>query len=168
MPESRGFHKKHLCIKDPIVQKKFLKVLAETGAFKYACTTAGVLHQQVRKFVKENLQFAEAVQDAQAEFNESLEMEAHRRAVDGWNEPVYSQKLGTKIGQVRRYSDRLLEIMLKKNIAGYREKRSDDQNVVAGVMVVGVVQNDPQNWVKKYENIEVKSLVNLKEVEHED
>ena len=36
--------------------------------------------------------------------------EAHSRAVDGWNEPIYFQ--GRKCGSVRRFSDKLLALLL--------------------------------------------------------
>jgi hypothetical protein len=40
-----------------------------------------------------------------------LEAEARRRAVQGWDEPVFHQ--GRKVGTIRKYSDRMLEILLK-------------------------------------------------------
>lgn len=41
----------------------------------------------------------------------SREQEAHRRAVDGIDEPVFYK--GDECGHIRRYSDRLLEFLLK-------------------------------------------------------
>jgi hypothetical protein len=171
MPASRGFHQKRLSIKDPTIKAKFLKVLAETGLLKFASTACGVVYQQVRKEIRENAEFAEEVAEAQEEYNDTLEMEIHRRAVDGWNEPVYSQKLGVKIGTIRKYSDKLLELKAKRHISAYRERKFEDQNVIAGVMVVGLVQNSPDKWVEQYKDAEVQSLVfdnKMKEVEYED
>lgn len=42
---------------------------------------------------------------------DALEAEARRRAVDGVPEPVFHQ--GKKCGTVKKYSDRMLEILLK-------------------------------------------------------
>jgi hypothetical protein len=39
-----------------------------------------------------------------------MEEEARKRAVDGWNEPVYYR--GEMVGEIRRYSDGLLKFLL--------------------------------------------------------
>jgi hypothetical protein len=171
MPESRGFHQKRLSIKEPTVRAKFLRVLAETGMVKFACDSCGVVYQQVRRQIREDPEFAEEVEEANEQYKDTLEMEAHRRAVDGWNEPVYSQKLGVKIGTIRKFSDKLLELKLKRHVPEYRERKFEDQNVVAGVMVVGLVQNSPQAWVEQFKDAEVKSLTfegTAKEIDDED
>ena len=50
----------------------------------------------------------------------AVERELHRRAVEGWNEPVFYQ--GEQVGEVRKYSDRLLELMARGLIPErYRE-----------------------------------------------
>jgi hypothetical protein len=40
-----------------------------------------------------------------------MEDEAMRRAVDGWDEPVYQK--GEQVGVVRKYSDSLLALLLR-------------------------------------------------------
>lgn len=51
-------------------------------------------------------------------YRESLVSEAHRRAVDGVEEPVFHK--GHLVGTVTRYSDRLLELMLKSKVPDFR------------------------------------------------
>jgi hypothetical protein len=47
---------------------------------------------------------------------DALEREAWRRAVEGFDEPVHYQ--GEVVGYVKKYSDRMLELLLKaKSIA---------------------------------------------------
>lgn len=54
-----------------------------------------------------------------------LEDEARRRAVDGVDEPVFQG--GELVGHVRRYSDRLLEFLLRgRRPTVYREGASVD------------------------------------------
>ena len=48
-----------------------------------------------------------------------VESELHRRAVEGYEEPVYQR--GEKVGTVRKYSDRLLELRIKSLIPAYRD-----------------------------------------------
>ena len=55
--------------------------------------------------------FAVAWDEAVESGTEALEDEARRRAVDGWEEPVYQQ--GDLVGHVRKYSDGLLTFLLK-------------------------------------------------------
>jgi hypothetical protein len=62
--------------------------------------------------------FAAEWDDAVEEATDTLEQEARRRALDGWDEPVFWQ--GAECGVVRKYSDRLLELMLRANRPKYR------------------------------------------------
>lgn len=52
----------------------------------------------------------------------ALEREAHRRAVEGWVERGVFDKTGRRVGDVVRYSDRLLEVMLKARRPEYRDR----------------------------------------------
>lgn len=57
-----------------------------------------------------------------------LEQEAYRRAVEGVEEPVYQG--GELVGTVRRYSDKLLEFLLRgRRPQVYRENAGPDAPV---------------------------------------
>lgn len=56
-------------------------------------------------------EFAAAWADALQEACANVESEIHRRAVEGWDEPVYQR--GELVGTVTKYSDRLLELRAK-------------------------------------------------------
>jgi hypothetical protein len=66
------------------------------------------------------------------------EEEADRRAMDGYLDPVYWD--GKKVGTIRRYSDKLLEIQLKANSAKYRDKPAETGAAGGGITlnIVGV------------------------------
>lgn len=70
-----------------------------------------------------------ALEDARAE----VEYELHRRAVEGWDEPIYGGRYRERVvGTVRRYSDRLLELRVKGLMPEYREgARLSLSNMVA-------------------------------------
>ena len=72
-------------------------------------------------------QWDEAVEEAAAR----IEGELHRRAVEGWDEPVFQK--GEMVGTIKRYSDRLLEI-LAKGVRPDKYGRTD-------VHVTGAVQH---------------------------
>lgn len=56
-------------------------------------------------------EFAAAWSDALQEACANVESEIHRRAVEGWEEPVFQR--GELVGTITKYSDRLLELRAK-------------------------------------------------------
>jgi hypothetical protein len=64
--------------------------------------------------------FGEQWDAAVEEANASIERELHRRAVEGWRDPVFQQ--GQLVGHVRKYSDRLLEVLVKARLPAFRER----------------------------------------------
>jgi len=71
----------------------------------------GVAPSSVYKAKAEDPEFAAAVNEALEIGVDTLEEEAMRRAVDGVLEPVWFQ--GMEAGHVRKYSDALLQTLLK-------------------------------------------------------
>lgn len=80
----------------------------------------------------------------------SVDLELHRRAVEGYDEPVYSQKLGTQIGTIRKYSDRLLLALAKKLDPSYRDGARIDihneNNLIKGVLIVPGPAVSSEEW----------------------
>lgn len=92
--------------------------------------------------------FEAEIQRAKDEYAERLEAEAHRRAVEGVDEPVFWQ--GEEVGAVRKYSDRLLELMLKKHNHAFREKFQAELEVKGGVLIVGAPAKTEEEWRQRY------------------
>lgn len=68
-------------------------------------------------------EFAAAWDDAIEQATGSVELEIHRRAVEGYDEPVYQK--GELVGTVTKYSDRLLELRAKALMPNkYIERRA--------------------------------------------
>jgi hypothetical protein len=67
-------------------------------------------------------EFVEADAVARAEFSESLEEEARRRAVEGYDDPVYQQ--GRLVGHKRKHSDLLLITLLNGNMPEKYQRQS--------------------------------------------
>jgi hypothetical protein len=76
-----------------------------------ACEQVGLARQTVYNERRRNEDFAEAWADAEERSTECMEREAYRRAVEGTSEPLVSA--GKHVTNVQKYSDRLLEFMLK-------------------------------------------------------
>jgi hypothetical protein len=104
--------------------------------------------------------FHDAYEQARGRHPDQLEAEALRRAVDGVDEDVYHD--GQVVGQVRRYSDRLLAVILRARHPAYRERveytgadgaplevtvKHDFDELLDGLEQIGLVRRGPAGAV---------------------
>ena len=120
------------------VRQVYLDHLALTGERYGACRAAGMSYKQVSEYYLTDGElyledFADARDEALAKFAELLAAEVRRRAVDGWIERELIDKDGKVVGHVKKYSDRLLELALKRENPAYREHVSVDSTLKADV-----------------------------------
>lgn len=98
----------------------FLAALAETGIVARACKAIEVSRQCAYEWRDEDPDFAERWARALKIGVTALEDEAHRRAFEGLDEPVFYK--GDECGSVRKYSDTLAIFLLKAHAPEkYRE-----------------------------------------------
>lgn len=102
-------------------QAAFLAAYAETGIITSAAQTAGVNRTTIYEWQEHDETFALRFKQAEAVSNEVIRAEIHRRAVTGWDEPVY--QLAKYAGVVRKYSDTLLIFEAKRRMPEYRDKQ---------------------------------------------
>lgn len=89
----------------------FLAAYAELGNVSDACEVAGVGRRTHYDWLDADTSYAAAFADARESAADRLERAALIRAVDGIDEPVFHK--GEVVGHVRRYSDSLLQFLLK-------------------------------------------------------
>lgn len=90
----------------------FIAAYAECGgSITNAAKSVGVNRATPYGWLKDDPDFAQALEEAKAQAVEVLETEAIRRAVEGVEEPYYQR--GQVVGSVRRYSDNLLMFLLR-------------------------------------------------------
>lgn len=106
----------------PIKRAKFLSVLSECGNVTRAAEEADLNRQFLYRYKSQDEAFSAEWETAADIGAKRLEDEARRRAVEGWQEPVWYQ--GDQVGTVRKYSDTLLICLLK---AHHPEKYADRQ-----------------------------------------
>ena len=109
----------------------FLSAFAECGNKSRAAEMAGIVKQTIyTPQWRDDREFQAALERAREMAADILEAEAHRRAVEGWVEPVgwYKGKAG---GTVRRYSDVLLIFTLKGLLPDRYRERVDVRGVLA-------------------------------------
>lgn len=102
----------------------FLASLALTGNVSEAARAASIDRTTAYAARETDEAFAAAWTGAIDEATDHLEAEARRRAVDGVTEPVFYQ--GVQCGVVRRYSDGLLQTLLK----AHRPEKYRDRSAV--------------------------------------
>ena len=91
---------------------RFLAILVETGGnVSASCRAVKIGRTAVYRWRHEDPVFAREMDAALELSTQTLEDEAIRRAHTGVVEPVYQK--GQLVGHVRRYSDRLLEFLLR-------------------------------------------------------
>lgn len=128
---------------DRELQARFLDRFAETGRLMESSAYVGVARETVRVWRKTDPDFGAAYQDALEAYREKLRREIERRGVEGWLEPVYQGGVralepvlnadGTvrrdadgnivqRPAEVRKFSDRLLELLAKRMDPDFRER----------------------------------------------
>lgn len=99
---------------------RFLESLRASANVSKSAESIGVSRTCVYEHKANDEAFAAAWDDAIEEATDALEAEARRRALEGWDEPVWHH--GIQCGVVRKYSDRLLELMLRAHRTRYRSQ----------------------------------------------
>ena len=132
------------------LKKRFVDLLAQYGVYWKCAKAVGVSAYTVTLHKKDDEEFAEACELAMSVFRDSIEETIIDRAVHGWEEPVYSQRLGTQIGTIHRFDNKLLELLAKRHIPEYRDKQQIDHNVSGGVLVAPASPASAEDWEDKH------------------
>lgn len=85
----------------------------------------GITRETIRRGRKKNPAFNDRMNEAYDKYKETMIDESYRRAVTGTLKPVFYK--GVKVASVREYSDRLLELNLKRHDTAYRDHISVEQ-----------------------------------------
>lgn len=117
-------------------QKKFLENLQKDFNMSSAAKSVGVCVQTIYKYMDDDENFKQLVEEARDIAVEEAEGEAYRRGVKGVEKTVWHQ--GQPVGVEIQHSDRLLELFLKgRRPEVYGNKQSID---IQGSMNVEVSQ----------------------------
>lgn len=108
----------------PEKRSQFLAALADCGNVTRAAEATELSRVYLYQVKREDEDFANEWEKAERIGSLRLEDEARRRAVEGWEEPVWHR--GEMCGAVKKYSDTLLIVLLK---AHHPEKYAERQKV---------------------------------------
>lgn len=109
-------------------------------AVKTVVKMVPVTGRQVDQLLASNPDFLDDYLEARGRGREEIRAEIRRRAIDGWDEPVFHN--GQEVGAVRKYDSRLLIAMARANLPEYRDLTTVEIGGVGGgpvrVVQVGV------------------------------
>ena len=133
---------------------KFVEAYAANAAsIAPACAAAGVCRSTYKRWRNEDPEFDARLDEAYEAAVDEAEAEVRRRGVDGWEEPVVHKgavmyRLDPFTGlpalgddfepvplTVNRRSDRMLELYVRANRAGYRDRGETTVRVEGGLTV---------------------------------
>lgn len=106
----------------------FLAALRQGLTIGEACTAAKLVRRTAYKRRTGDAAFRAAWDEAYETGNDAIEAEVHRRAVTGWDEPVFQQ--GKQVGTIKKHSDRMLELLAKKRIPAFRDHQKVELELV--------------------------------------
>lgn len=131
---------------DKKAKQVYLNTYREHGLHGMAAKAAGVTRQCVEHHLEKDEDFLLLRTNAYNDYREAIEHEVKRRAIEGWDEPVFYK--GDECGVVRKYSDRMLELHTKRHNPEYRDKQTIDLNATGGVLVVPGAGLSVEEWEK--------------------
>jgi hypothetical protein len=122
-------------------QLAFLREFARHGYVLGGARAAGISSDAVYKWRKRDPAFAALCDSAEHEAKDAIRLEVYRRAVEGWDEPVYQG--GKQVGVIHKHSDRLLELLVKSKDESFKERTVHHQHSGANggpIVVTNVIE----------------------------
>lgn len=113
-------------------EKAFLTYLSATGNVSSAAMRTGIERSTAYRLYESAPDFAAAWDEALEVACDALELEARRRAFIGTLEPVFYK--GQEVGGVRKYSDTLMQMLLK----AHRPGKFRDRQEITGSLNIDV------------------------------
>ncbi len=134
---------------DDVQKRSYIEEFQKTGLKAHSAAKAGVCMSCIISHRKNDPEFAAMEARAYDIYRDSLAAEVDRRAREGWDEPVYQKGIRViepvlnedgsqtvndagqpifRYASVRRFSDRLMEIHIKRHDPAYRDRSMVDVN----------------------------------------
>lgn len=131
------WQKTHVALTDA-VKLDYLAALEVTGEHQAASDFVGIDSRTARTRRTKDKDFQADCEIALERHRNTITAEVRRRAVEGWNEPVYQG--GKLVGYKHVASDRMMEMHAKRHVPEYRDKfgveHSGDVGITTGVLVI--------------------------------
>lgn len=130
--------------------EQYLSNLAASGRKYESAKVAGMSYQWLKK-LRGDPDFVTYEEEAMEDYRDRVAAELHRRAVEGWDEPIIGgANRDIVVTTVRKYSDRLLELLAKRHMPEFREKYEGELKITGGVLVAPVAPKTPEDWARMH------------------
>lgn len=130
----------------------FLTNLAITGVITDSAKRAGISRANAYHHRDASKRFALEWDNAIKEANDGLRLEARRRAVEGYDKPVFYQ--GAQCGTIREYSDALLMFTMRARMPDEYNQRMDltsgGERMQAPIVYLPSINHDLENMTEEY------------------
>lgn len=142
----------------------YLQEIREHGIVDLACIRANLSKGSINKYVDENPEFEEALQEARAVYKSKVLIH-HQDLVFNGTEKVNYDRNGNVIATERVFIPRLIELELRKVDSEYRDKQEITHKVSGGVLVAPSDLNSVEEWEAKYQS---SPIINITPTEKKD
>jgi len=122
------------------LKERIVTLLTRSGVIEHVLAYVKVSRPDYAAARLVDPDFADECDDAITVRNHAIEEEITRRAIDGWEEPVFAMRRNAdgssereQVGSVRKFSDALLLALAKRHIPAYRERVAVDHGGQLGV-----------------------------------
>lgn len=127
---------------------EYIETVRRSGLLSKSAEKIGVSPGTVMSHRKSDPAFDEEVNNAMALFADDVEEELYRRAMEGVQKPIVHR--GEVVTHVAEYSDRLLELAVKRHKVEFRDKVSADVNLTGGVLLVPGAEMSVEEWQRRF------------------
>ena len=107
---------------------RYIATLARVGETALARRAAGgVTRENVQAHLRRDPEFRTSCTEAMARYKAHLGVTIHNRGVNGWMEPRFDKE-GNIVGEVWKFSERLLLAQAKRHCPEYRDRVTIDSS----------------------------------------
>lgn len=129
-------------------REETLRFVRENGGSlpHLAARAGGITKRTMDRWINENVDgFGDQYEEAKELFSATILQAMVERGINGWDEPIYSQRSGALMGYKRVYDSRLLEILAKGSFPEFFRDQVDHKHKVSGgvLLVPKMDETDP-------------------------
>lgn len=122
---------------DDKAKGRFLNHFAKTGRVKHSADAAGVTTGTIENHVKNDPDFAEALEEAKGTYRDSIMEQAYKVSVEGVERPIIGGRNKDQVvAKIREYDTKILSMEMRRVNPDYRDHSTVDINQKAGVLVI--------------------------------
>ena len=122
-------------------KEEFCLELARCGIVAQAARLIGVDRRTVTEHRKNDTAFLQEMEDAMDEFRGLLHKEALRRAIKGVDQAIFHRD--EQVGTLTKYSDRMLELLLKRHDHSFRDHvKVDSTTALSGSLEISALSKE--------------------------